>query len=54
MKLLTFERGGSASWGALAGDAVADLGAATGFQASSSAGADALDRGRGGGAGAPG
>ena len=30
MKLLTFERGGSASWGALAGDAVADLGAATG------------------------
>ena len=31
MKLLTFERGGSASWGALAGDAVADLGAATGY-----------------------
>ena len=30
MKLLTYERGGSASWGALAGDAVADLGAATG------------------------
>ena len=31
MKLLTFEHGGSASWGALAGDRVADLGAATGY-----------------------
>jgi len=31
VKLLTFEHGGSASWGALAGDAVADLGAATGY-----------------------
>ena len=30
MKLLTYERAGTASWGALAGDAVADLGAATG------------------------
>ncbi|MDE0174466.1 MAG: fumarylacetoacetate hydrolase family protein [Defluviicoccus sp.] len=31
MKLLTFERGGTAGWGALAGEAVADLGAATGY-----------------------
>lgn len=31
MKLLTFEHGGSASWGALAGEEVADLGAATGY-----------------------
>ena len=30
MKLLTFEHQGRASWGALAGEAVADLGAATG------------------------
>ncbi|MDE0058048.1 MAG: fumarylacetoacetate hydrolase family protein [Defluviicoccus sp.] len=30
MKLLTFEHAGRASWGALAGDEVADLGAATG------------------------
>ena len=30
MKLLTFERAGTAGWGALAGEAVADLGAATG------------------------
>ena len=30
MKLLTYERGGTASWGALAGEAVADLGAAMG------------------------
>ena len=31
MKLLTFEHGDAASWGALAGGEVADLGAATGY-----------------------
>ena len=31
MKLLTFEHRGGTSWGALAGDSVADLGAATGY-----------------------
>ena len=31
MKLLSFEHGGRASWGALAGEDIADLGAATGY-----------------------
>ena len=31
MKLLTFEHGARASWGALAGEDIADLGAATGY-----------------------
>ena len=44
MKLLTYERGGRARWGALAGEEVADLGAATGYPGIVEAlRADALD-----------
>lgn len=54
MKLLTYERGGRASWGALAGEEVADLGAATGYPGIVEAlRADALDEVAAAVAGAP-